>query len=129
MYMNAALTWKTKKQRTTALSSCEAEMYAASETCRELKYAMNLLDDLRIEYGRPVKLFCDNQGAIQNAKHPIVQNNLKHVDLHAFYVRECVARNMIEIMKIAGTTNPADLGTKLLSAIKQLEYAMFLING
>jgi len=129
MYMNAALTWKTKKQRTTALSSCEAEMYAASETCRELKYAMNLLDDLRIEYGRPVKLFCDNQGAIQNAKHPIVQNNLKHVDLHAFYVRECVARNMIEIMKIAGTMNPADLGTKLLSAMKQLEYAMFLING
>ena len=44
-------------------------------------------------------------------------------------MRECVARNMIEIMKIAGTMNPADLGTKLLAAMKQLEYVMFLING
>ena len=45
-YMSAAVSWSSKKQATVALSSCEAEIVAASEAAKEAISLRNLLDDL-----------------------------------------------------------------------------------
>eukprot|EP00965_Chrysotila_dentata_P217921 6190300-Pleurochrysis_carterae.AAC.1 len=45
-YNQAAISWSSKKQATVALSSCEAEIVAASEVTKEAVYLRALLADL-----------------------------------------------------------------------------------
>eukprot|EP00965_Chrysotila_dentata_P005825 191790-Pleurochrysis_carterae.AAC.1 len=46
MYGRAAITWSSKKQPSVALSSCEAEIIAASEAAKEATYLRTLLEEL-----------------------------------------------------------------------------------
>ena len=69
-----------------------------------------------------------NKGAIENAKHPTTKNKLKHVDIKCFFIRECIDRRIVKVLKIAGSENPADIGTKILGKIKQNMFGSFLLN-
>ena len=42
----AAISWGSKRQQTTALSSCEAEIMSASEACKEAVYLDRMIDEL-----------------------------------------------------------------------------------
>lgn len=63
------ISWKSKKQQTVALSTCEAEYMALSATAQESLYLVNLINgmDNVLEYA-PVTVFEDNQGAIALSK-------------------------------------------------------------
>ena len=128
MYMNAALVWYTKKQDSTALSTVEGELTALSDEAREMKYTANVFDFMGMEFNGPLPIFCDSKGAIENAKHPTTKNKLKHVDIKCFFIRECIQRKIVQVFKILGTENPADIGTKLLGQKLLKSYADFLSN-
>eukprot|EP00965_Chrysotila_dentata_P164279 5424651-Pleurochrysis_carterae.AAC.1 len=49
MYNQAAISWSSKKQPSVALSSCEAEIIAASEATKEAIYLRSLFTDLGLE--------------------------------------------------------------------------------
>ena len=46
MFQKAAIAWGSKKQPCVALSSCEAEIIAASEAAKEVTYLKELLQEL-----------------------------------------------------------------------------------
>eukprot|EP00965_Chrysotila_dentata_P114999 3801359-Pleurochrysis_carterae.AAC.1 len=52
-YGQAAISWASKKQATVALSSCEAEIVAASEATKEAVYLRALLKELGIDAAAP----------------------------------------------------------------------------
>ena len=62
-FAQAAISWGSKKQTTIALSSCEAEIMAASEACKEGIYLDNLLNELGESGAGPFPLGTDNTGA------------------------------------------------------------------
>lgn len=65
------VSWKTKKQPTVALSTCEAEYMALAATVQECIYLTQLLKGIdKCEYALP-KILEDNQGAIALAKNPV----------------------------------------------------------
>ena len=69
-YMNAAISWGSRKQATVALSSCEAEIVAASEAAKEALALRMLLADLGFGDDAPTRLAVDNQSAITCAYNP-----------------------------------------------------------
>eukprot|EP00965_Chrysotila_dentata_P138935 4594976-Pleurochrysis_carterae.AAC.1 len=88
MYNRAAISWASKKQPSVALSSCEAEIIAASEATKEAVYLRKLLTDLGIPTPEPTPLSMDNKSAIDLAYNPEHHQRSKHIDRRHFFVRE-----------------------------------------
>ncbi|KAL0457888.1 UNVERIFIED_CONTAM: Retrovirus-related Pol polyprotein from transposon TNT 1-94 [Sesamum latifolium] len=65
-----AVAWKSSKQDTTADSTTEAEYIAASEAAKEAVWIKNYIQKLGVvpSIAEPVVIFCDNNGAIAQAK-------------------------------------------------------------
>ena len=80
MYSLATISWASKKQPTVALSSCEAEIVAASEASREAVHLNDLFSELDLvdeDAEAPVMRF-DNQSAIAVAYNPERHSQMKH---------------------------------------------------
>ena len=60
----------------------------------------------------------DNQGAIFIASNPVTERRSKHIDIRYHYIREVIARRIINVTYIDGDDNPADLLTKNLWRVK-----------
>ena len=73
------LSWKSRKQTSVALSTCEAEYMAISATCQEAIYLARLLNVLLGKSVHPVEIKCDNQGVIALVKNPVKPNRSKHI--------------------------------------------------
>jgi hypothetical protein len=68
-YNDAAISWCTKKQSVTALSSCEVEYIAGTfATCQAI-WLDSVMKELRCEVMKPLKLIIDNKLAISLAKN------------------------------------------------------------
>ena len=63
-----AITWKSKKQTTIALSSTEAEYVALSEAAREACWLRNLYEEIGYPQESPTIIKGDNDGSIAMAK-------------------------------------------------------------
>ena len=108
------ITWASKKQRTVALSTMEAEYMAASLATREAAWLQALLKELGFELNGPTSLNTDNQSAIQFAKNSGFHARSKHIDIQYHFVREKIISNEITIPYCASEDNLADIFTKAL---------------
>jgi hypothetical protein len=129
MFNGAALLWRSKRQQTTALSSVEAELSALTSCGQDIMYVRDVCEWLRMPLRAPTTLFCDNRGAIENAKHPCYSDRLRHVNNKIFFIREVISNGIAAVKWIAGTTNPADLGTKTVGALLHKMYGSFLMGA
>ena len=69
-FSSAAISWGSKKQPTIALSSCEAEIVAASESAKEAVHLGGIIDELGLASGDPIEMAVDNTGARDTAYNP-----------------------------------------------------------
>ncbi len=60
MYNGAPITWRSKMQKTTALSTAEAEYYSASTAATEVMYIRDLLDRMGFGQRQPTPVCEDN---------------------------------------------------------------------
>jgi hypothetical protein len=105
--------WQCKKQKTTALSSSEAELYSLVEGVREALYIKQWLEFyMNRDPSLSVTMKCDNSGANEMADHKTDHGRTKHIDLRHFFVREHVARQTIKMVYVPTNENLADLLTK-----------------
>ncbi|KAE8909583.1 hypothetical protein PF005_g14082 [Phytophthora fragariae] len=51
----------------------------------------------------------DNTAAIALAKAPTYNSRTRHIELRWYYVRDQVKRDLLEIHKVLGADNPADV--------------------
>ena len=116
MYNQACISWASKKQSSVALSSCEAEIMAASEAAKEAVYLGSFLGELDGHDDSPIDLRLDNKAAGDLAYNPEHHPKTKHIDRRHFYVRECVEDLKIRVPFVASHDNLADFFTKPLNA-------------
>jgi hypothetical protein len=128
MILNAAFYWRVKKLSGTQLSTVQAELTTLSELARDVVLLHDVFDFVGIPHEKPTSIFCDNHGAIQNAKHPTYTEKLRHALNRIFYVREVLHDGIVSVRYIPGKLNPADVGTKALGAQPFRLFAWFLIN-
>jgi hypothetical protein len=116
-----AISWVSRKQRTVALSSTEAEYMALSDCSRQVVWMHTLLGELGYHL-KPIPICGDNQGSIFIACNPVTEKRSKHIDIRYHYIREVVERKLAEVFFIDGEKNPADLLTKNLGSVKFLQF-------
>jgi len=89
------VSWKTKKQKVTSKSSCEAELRSMSMTTSEVAWVTGLFEDLKQNFVKPVNLYCDNISAEYIAHNEVFHERTKHLKLDCYYIRENIETGLI----------------------------------
>ena len=105
----AAITWGSRKQTLTALSSTEAECLALTEATQEIVWLRTLLDELKFPQLGPTPIMEDNKGAIALTENPHLHRRSKH------FIREKVTNKELTIEYLETSQMTADVLTKALS--------------
>ncbi|KAM1738452.1 hypothetical protein ACFX11_014268 [Malus domestica] len=111
---DTAFTWMSKKQPIITLSTCEAEYVAVTACVCHAIWLRNLLKELSMPQEEPTKIYVDNKSAIALAKNPVFHDRSKHIDTRYHYIRECIARNDVQMEYVKSQDQIADIFTKPL---------------
>ena len=85
-----AVSWKSSKQSTIANSTTEAEYIATSDAAKEAVWIKKFITDLEVvpSITNLVDVYCDNNGAITQAKEPRSHQRSKHILRRYHLIRE-----------------------------------------
>ena len=89
------VTWRSKKQDVVARSSAEAEFRAMAQGICELLWLKIILEDLKIKWEGPMKLYCDNKSAISIAHNPVQHDQTKHIEVDRHFIKEKLDSGLI----------------------------------
>ena len=111
-----AVSWCISKKSVVAGSTCEAEYIATSEAANEGVLTKEFISNLGVipSASGPMKIFCDNTGAIALVKESRIHKRTKHVKRRFNSIRDQVKEGDIEICKIHMDLNVTDPFTKPL---------------
>ncbi|GJY99483.1 zinc finger, CCHC-type containing protein [Tanacetum coccineum] len=115
------ITWQSQKQKTVALSSCEAKFMAATSAACQAIWLANLMKELTGQNVEPITLFVDNKSTIALMKNPVFHGRSKHVNIHFHFIRECVKQGKIIVEHVNSKDQRAELFTKALALVKFIE--------
>jgi hypothetical protein len=110
------VSWSSKKQRTVALSTCEAELYAEAAAIQEVLWLRGLVKELGLGAQIGSIVYGDNQSAIAVTNNGIKGEKTKHVDVKYHFVTETVERGDVQLKWIPTAEQQADIFTKALPA-------------
>lgn len=113
-----AITWNTKRQKTVAASSTEAEYMALYESVREAMYLRQFCQSMHVDILDPITIYEDNQGCISIANNATCNKRTKHIDVKYHLIRERIVANEIVVSYIPTEHQDADSFTKALPRIK-----------
>ncbi|XP_031092189.1 uncharacterized protein LOC115996890 [Ipomoea triloba] len=110
------VSWVSRKQRTVARSSTEAEYKGLADVSAEVTWIVSLLVELGLHSGKPATLWCDNLGATYLAANPVFHARTKHVEIDYHFVRDKVATGDLIVNFVSTRDQVADIFTKPLPA-------------
>jgi hypothetical protein len=111
--LGGVVSWASKKQKTIAQSTVEAEFQAACLAINEVNWLRKMLNELGVHVGEVV-MHCDNRGCLTHLKNPVVSGYTKHLAIRFHKTREAVVLGQV-VPKYVGTNeNTADIFTKAL---------------
>ena len=102
--------WSTT-QNVVARSSGEAELYAAVRGAAEALGLQSMVADLGLEMA--LRLHTDSD-ACRGTCNRTGLGRLKHLQVEHLWIQEAVRKRCVEMVRVKGTENPADLMTKVL---------------
>jgi hypothetical protein len=109
------VSWRSKKQPTVALSTCEAELIALCLAMKEALFLRGIMIEMGLlDNNESVPIHEDNQGAlaIANDDSRSRSERTKHIDIKYFRVQEEVQLGKIAIDYLATDKMTADMFTK-----------------
>jgi hypothetical protein len=116
------VSWCSKVQTTTALSTAEAEYVALSSACQEAMFLRSLLEDCGVDMAKPTTIFEDNEACIKIAKNDMVQPRTRHIHRKYHYAREVIQRGQVHLEFCPTDLMVADMFTKVLPKEKFLSF-------
>nr|GFA09355.1 retrovirus-related Pol polyprotein from transposon TNT 1-94 [Tanacetum cinerariifolium] len=90
------VSWMSKKQNCTAMSSAEAEYLALSASCAQVMWMRTQLQDYGFNYNK-ILLYCDSQSAIVILCSPVQHSRTKHIHTRYHFKKEQV-ENELEVL-------------------------------
>ncbi|GAV70211.1 hypothetical protein CFOL_v3_13709, partial [Cephalotus follicularis] len=109
------VTWRSKKQTVVARSSAKSEFRTMAQGICELLWLKIILEDLKIKWEGPMKLYCDNKSAINIAHNPVQHDRMKHIEIDRHFIKEKLEEGLICISYVSSGSQLADVLTKGLN--------------
>ncbi|GJW64274.1 hypothetical protein Tco_0116158 [Tanacetum coccineum] len=107
------VSWSSKKQRSTAISTTEAEYIAMSGCCAQILWMRSQLKDYGFLFNK-IPLYCDNKSAIALSCNNVQHSRSKHIDIRHHFIREQVENGVVELYFVETNYQLADILTKAL---------------
>ncbi|GKB79720.1 retrovirus-related pol polyprotein from transposon TNT 1-94 [Tanacetum coccineum] len=88
------VSWSSKKQDCTAMSTAEAEYVSLSACCAQVIWMRTQLLDYGYKYNR-ILMYCDSKSAIAISCNPVQHSKTKHIDIRYHFIKEHVEKVII----------------------------------
>nr|GEV68725.1 hypothetical protein [Tanacetum cinerariifolium] len=128
------VSWSSKKQDCTVLSTAKAEYVSLSACCAQVLWMRTQLMD----YGFPFKkipIYCDSKSAIAISCNPVQHSRTKHIVVCYHFIKKHVEKGTIKLYFVKTDYQLADLFTEALPAdrfnylVCRLECAVYLLGS
>ncbi|GKF08193.1 hypothetical protein Tco_0042417, partial [Tanacetum coccineum] len=117
------ISWSSKRQKSVAISSTEAEYIALSDGCAKILWMRSQLTDYGFGLNK-IPMYCDNKSDIALCCNNIQHSISKHIDIGFHFIKEHVENSVIELYFVNTEYQLVDIFTKALGR----ERIEFLIN-
>ncbi|GJV54200.1 retrovirus-related pol polyprotein from transposon TNT 1-94 [Tanacetum coccineum] len=117
------VSWSSKRQKSVAISSTEAEYIAMSGCCAQILWMRSQLTDYGLGFNK-IPMYCDNKSAIALCCNNVQHSRSKHIDIRFHFIKEQVENGVVELYFVNTEYQLADIFTKALCR----ERIEFLIN-
>ncbi|GJY53499.1 retrovirus-related pol polyprotein from transposon TNT 1-94 [Tanacetum coccineum] len=117
------LSWSSKRQKSAAISSTEAEYIALSGCCAQVLWMRSQLTDNGLGFNK-IPMYCDNKSVITLCCNNVQHSRSKHIDIRFHFIKEQVENEVVELYFVNTEYQLADIFTKALGR----ERTKFLIN-
>ncbi|RDX84288.1 Copia protein, partial [Mucuna pruriens] len=85
------------------------------EYCIFMGGNLNILDELKVKYEGPMKLFCNNKLTIGIVHNPVQYNKTKNIKIDKYFIKEKFDNGLIVITHVRIGLQVVDVFTKGLS--------------
>nr|GFA06688.1 retrovirus-related Pol polyprotein from transposon TNT 1-94 [Tanacetum cinerariifolium] len=107
------VSWMSKKQNCTAMSTAEAEYVALSVSCAQVMWMRTQLQDYGFNYNK-IPLYCDSQSTITISCNLVQHSRTKYIHTRYHFIKEHVKNGIIELYFVRTEYQLADMFTKAL---------------
>nr|GEW46412.1 copia protein [Tanacetum cinerariifolium] len=107
------VSWSSKKQKSTAISTTEAEYIIMSRCCAQIRWIRSQLKDYDVAFNN-IPLYFDNKSVIALCCNNVQHSRSKHIDIHHHFIREQVDIRVVELYFVTTDYQLADIFTKAL---------------
>ncbi|GJU78989.1 retrovirus-related pol polyprotein from transposon TNT 1-94 [Tanacetum coccineum] len=102
------VSWSLKKQKSTAISSTEAEYIAMSGCCVQILWMRLQLTDYSLVFNN-IPLYYDNKSAIALCYNNVQHTRFKHIDIRHHFIKEQVENGVVELYFVRTEYQLADI--------------------
>nr|GFB36661.1 copia protein [Tanacetum cinerariifolium] len=89
------VSWSSKKQDCTLMSSAEAEYVSLSACCTQFLWMRTQLTDYGFHFDK-IPMYCDSKAAIAISCNPVQHSRTKHIDVRYHFIKEKVEKGIVE---------------------------------
>ena len=113
LYNGTPIAWRSKLQKTIALSTAEAEYYSASRAAVEVIYLRYLLSSMGFSPEGYTPVYEDNNACIEWGNNIIGgRERAKHIDIRKHFAHEAIRLGHLRLIRISTSNQLADIFTK-----------------
>ena len=113
-FMGEPITYRSSRQKSIALSACDAETIAVSSAAQEAVWLRLVLEALGFAEVGPTTIYQDSQSSIAFAHNETQHTKMKHLKLRDRYVRDLIEQKLVDTKYVPSAENLADIFTKPL---------------
>nr|GEW23363.1 retrotransposon protein, putative, unclassified [Tanacetum cinerariifolium] len=125
-YRGKLVSWSSKKQDYTAMSTAEAEYVSLSACCAQVIWMRTQLLDYGYKYNR-IPMYCDSKSAIAISCNRVQHSKTKHIDIRYHFIKEHIEKGNVELYFVGTEYQLADLFTKAIPK-ERFEYLVHRID-
>nr|GEX27391.1 hypothetical protein [Tanacetum cinerariifolium] len=108
------ISWSSKKQDCTLMSSTEAEYVSLSACCAQVLWMRTHLIDYGFHFDK-IPMYCDSKAAIAISWNPVQHSRTKHIDVRYHFIKDKVEKGIVELFFVGTEYQLADPFTKALT--------------